>query len=166
MKTTNKIIVIIAAILGGIATSSAQMRTSYFMEGSYFRTDMNAALAPTRGYIKVPFAGGLGVNFCNNYFSVNNLFYKRDGGLYTFMSNKVSADEFLGRLENKGKLSMNLNTSIVGFGAHTKKLFWSVGVNLRSNTEITLSKDMFAALKTSRMEYITSVTPTSPTVNI
>ena len=61
MKTTNKIIVIIAAILGGIATSSAQMRTSYFMEGSYFRTDMNAALAPTRGYIKVPFAGGLGV---------------------------------------------------------------------------------------------------------
>lgn len=147
MKTTNKIIVIIAAILGGIATSSAQMRTSYFMEGSYFRTDMNAALAPTRGYIKIPFAGGLGVDFGNNYFSVNNLFYKRDGGLYTFMSNKVSADEFLGRLENKGKLSMNLNTSIIGFGAHTKKLFWSVGVNLRSNTEITLSKDMFAALK-------------------
>ena len=147
MKTTNKIIVIIAAILGGIATSSAQMRTSYFMEGSYFRTDMNAALAPTRGYIKVPFAGGLGVNFGNNYFSVNNLFYKRDGGIYSFMSNNVSADEFLGRLENKGKLSMNLNTSIVGFGAHTKKLFWSVGVNLRSNTEITLSKDMFAALK-------------------
>ena len=147
MKTTNKIIVIIAAILGGIATSSAQMRTSYFMEGSYFRTDMNAALAPTRGYIKVPFAGGLGVDFGNNYFSVNNLFYKRDGGLYTFMSNKVSADEFLGRLEDKGKLSMNLNTSIVGFGAHTKKLFWSVGINLRSNTEITLSKDMFAALK-------------------
>ncbi len=147
MKTTNKIIVIIAAILGGIATSSAQMRTSYFMEGSYFRTDMNAALAPTRGYIKIPIAGGLGVDFGNNYFSVNNLFYKRDGGLYTFMSNKVSADEFLGRLENQGRLSMNLNTSILGFGAHTKKLFWSVGINLRSNTEITLSKDMFAALK-------------------
>lgn len=147
MKTTNKIIVIIAAILGGIATSSAQMRTSYFMEGSYFRTDMNAALAPTRGYIKIPIAGGLGVDFGNNYFSVNNLFYKRDGGIYTFMSNKVSADEFLGKLSDKGKISANLNTSILGFGAHTKKLFWSVGINLRSNTEITLSKDMFAALK-------------------
>ena len=147
MKTTNKIIVIIAAILGGIATSSAQMRTSYFMEGSYFRTDMNAALAPTRGYIKIPIAGGLGVDFGNNYFSVNNLFYKRDGGIYTFMSNKVSADEFLGKLSDKGKISANLNTSILGFGAHTKKLFWNVGINLRSNTEITLSKDMFAALK-------------------
>ena len=147
MKISNKILVTIIAVLCGMAISTAQMRTSYFMEGSYFRTDMNAALAPTRGYIKIPAIGGLGVNLGNNYFSVNNLLYKRDGGIYTFMHNGVSADEFLGKLGNKGKLSVNLNTSLVGFGAHTKKLFWSFGLNLRSNTEVTLSKDMFAALK-------------------
>ncbi len=143
----NKIIVIIGAILCGIATSSAQMRTAYFMEGSYFRTDMNAALAPTRGYIKIPTIGGLGIDFGNNYFSVDNLFYKRNGGIYTFMHSGVSADEFLSKLDNQGKLSLNLNTSILGFGAHTKKFFWNFGVNFRSNTEITLSKDMFSALK-------------------
>ena len=147
MKISNKILVTIIAVLCGMAISTAQMRTSYFMEGSYFRTDMNAALAPTRGYIKIPAIGGLGVDLGNNYFSVNNLLYKRDGGIYTFMHNGVSADEFLGKLSNKGKLSVNLNTSLVGFGAHTKKLFWSFGLNLRSNTEVTLSKDMFAALK-------------------
>ena len=146
MKISNKIILALVALFATL-TVSAQMRTSYFMEGSYFRTDMNAALAPTRGYLKIPGIGGLGVDFGNNYFSVNNLLYKRDGGIYTFMSNRVSADEFLGRLENKGKLSVNLNTSILGFGAHSKKLFWSFGLNLRSNTEITLSKDMFSALK-------------------
>ena len=143
----NKFTVVIVAILGGLFSTSAQMRTSYFMEGSYFRTDMNAALAPTRGYIKVPLLGGIGLDLQNNYFSINNLFYKRDGGVYTFMSNRVSPDEFLGRLENKGKLSVNLNTSIIGFGAHTKKLFWSFGLNLRSQTEMTLSKDMFAVMK-------------------
>ena len=147
MKISNKILVTIIAVLCGMAISTAQMRTSYFMEGSYFRTDMNAALAPTRGYIKIPAIGGLGVNLGNNYFSVNNFFYKKNDGLYTFMHNGVSADEFLGKLSNKGKLSVNLNTSLVGFGAHTKKLFWSFGLNLRSNTEVTLSKDMFAALK-------------------
>lgn len=147
MKQIFKYIIVFIAFAGGVATASAQMRTAYFMEGSYFRTDMNAALAPTRGYIKLPAIGGLGVDFGNNYFSVNNLFYKKDGGIYTFMHNGVSADEFLGKLGNKGKLSVNLNTSILGFGAHTKKLFWSFGLNLRSNTEITLSKDMFAALK-------------------
>ncbi len=147
MKQIFKYIIVFIAFAGGVATASAQMRTAYFMEGSYFRTDMNAALAPTRGYIKIPAIGGLGVDFGNNYFSVNNLFYKKDGGIYTFMHNGVSPNEFLGKLGNKGKLSVNHNTSILGFGAHTKKLFWSFGLNLRSNTEITLSKDMFAALK-------------------
>ena len=147
MKHFSKIIVVIAAVVCGIATASAQMRTAYFMEGSYFRTDMNAALAPTRGYIKIPVIGGLGANLGNNYLSVNNLLYKRNGGVYTFMHNSVSADEFLGKLGNKGKISANLNTSLIGFGAHTKRLFWSFDLNLRSNTELTLSKDMFAALK-------------------
>ena len=147
MKISNKIITIVVAVLGVFTTATAQMRTSYFMEGSYFRTDMNAALAPTRGYIKIPAIGGLGVDFGNNYFSVNNFLYKKNGGLYTFMNSEVSADEFLGKLANKGKLSVNLNMPILGFGSHTKKLFWSFGVNLRSNTEVTLSKDMFAVLK-------------------
>ena len=146
MKISNKIVIALVALCATL-TASAQMRTAYFMEGSYFRTEMNPALAPTRGYIKIPVIGGVGVNFGDNYFSVNNLLYKRDGGIYTFLSNKVSSEEFLGRLENKGKLSMNLNTSILGFGAHTKKLFWSFDLNLRSQTEITLSKDMFSAIK-------------------
>ena len=147
MKRFNKIIIVLIAVLCGTATASAQMRTAYFMEGSYFRTDMNAALAPTRGYIKIPAAGALGVDFSNNYFSVDNFFYKKDGGIYTFMHNGVSADEFLGKLDNQGKLGVNLNTTILGFGAHTKKIFWHFNLNLRSNTEITLSKDMFAAMK-------------------
>ncbi|MBR6655227.1 MAG: hypothetical protein IKL20_01305 [Alistipes sp.] len=147
MKHFNKIVLIIAAAVCGVITASAQMRTAYFMEGSYFRTDMNAALAPTRGYVKIPVAGGIGVDFGNNYLSVNNLLYKRNDGIYTFMHHSVSADEFLGKLGNKGKISANLNTSLIGFGAHTKKFFWSFGLNLRSNTELTLSKDMFVALK-------------------
>ena len=146
MRFSNRLFITIFAIFATVSVS-AQMRTAYFMEGSYFRTDMNAALAPTRGYIKIPAIGGLGVDFGNNYFSVNNLFFQKDGGIYTFMHSDVSADEFLGNLADKGKLSVNLNTSLIGFGAHTKKLFWSFGLNLRSNTEITLSKDMFSALK-------------------
>ena len=147
MNNMKRFLIILAIVFGSVATSVAQMRTAYFMEGSYFRTDMNAALAPTRGYIMLPAVGHLGVNFGDNYFSVNNLFYKKDGGIYSFMSDKVSADEFLSKLGNKGKISANLNTTILGFGAHTKNLFWSFGLGLRSNTEVTLSKDMFSVLK-------------------
>lgn len=143
-----RFLIILLAVVGGVATSVAQMRTAYFMEGSYFRTEMNAALAPTRGYLQViPGVGGLGVNVSNNYFSVNNLFYQRDGQVHTFMSSKVSADEFLKQLGNKGRINANLTTTLLGFGAHTDKLFWSFGLNLRSTSEVTLSKDMFTALK-------------------
>lgn len=147
MKFQNKIAIILVAIAATFATASAQMRTSYFMEGSYFRTDMNAALTPYRGYVKMPLIGGLGVDLSNNYLSVNNFFFKKNGGVYTFMYDGVSNGEFLNKLSNKGKISFNLNNSLIGFGAHAKKFFWSFGVNLRSQSEITLSKNMFAALK-------------------
>lgn len=147
MKFQNKIVIILVAVFGLFTTAYAEMRTSYFMEGSYFRTDMNAALTPYRGYVKMPMIGGLGVDLSNNYLSVNNFFYKKGGGIYTFMYNGVSNNEFLDKLSNKGKLSINLNNSLIGFGAYAKKFFWSFGLNLRSQSEITLSKDMFAALK-------------------
>ena len=38
-----RFIVILTFIIGCSTTAMAQMRTAYFMEGSYFRTDMNAA---------------------------------------------------------------------------------------------------------------------------
>lgn len=143
-----RFLVTLLAVFAVATSAVAQMRTAYFMEGSYFRTEMNAALAPTRGYLQVlPVVSGVGVDVGNNYFSLNNFFYKRDGGLYTFMSNKVSADEFLGRLGKTGRVDAHLNTTLLGFAAHTDKFFWSFGLNLRSNTEMTLSKSMFSALK-------------------
>ena len=53
--------------------AAAQVRTSYFMEGSTFRTDLNPALTPTRGYINFPFLGGIGVEL--NYDILNK--YRR-----------------------------------------------------------------------------------------
>ena len=138
---------LILFVFCAVGAASAQMRTAYFMEGSYFRTDLNPALAPTRGYIQMPGVGALGLSMNNNFLSVDNLFYKRDGQVVSFLNNAVSADDFLKKLPNTGKLSTNFSTNIIGFGAHTKKLFWNVGIGLRSHTEVAMKKDMFTALK-------------------
>ena len=61
-------ILTIAALLFAL-TSFAQLRTSYFMEGTYFRTDMNPALTPTRGYLSLPVMGGFGMSLNNNFLS-------------------------------------------------------------------------------------------------
>ena len=95
-----RILILLVALVTfvGIDSASAQSLNSYFMEGSYFRNDMNPALTPTRGYIALPGMSGVGVNMSQNFISVDNFFYKRDGELVTALHGSVSANDFLGKL--------------------------------------------------------------------
>lgn len=141
----------ITALLAAIAICSgaaAQIKTAYFMEGSYFRTDMNPALAPTRGYIQMPGLGGIGVSMNNNFLSIDNLLYKRDGKVVTFLNNGVSTDDFLKKMPETGKLNFDTQVNILGFGGHTKKMFWNAGINIRANVELAMKKDVFRLIKT------------------
>jgi hypothetical protein len=117
------------------------------MEGSYFRTELNPALAPSRGYVALPVIGGMGLNLTNNFLSVDNFFYKNGDEVVTALHESVSADKFLGRLPQTGVFGLNLNANIVGVGFHTKKSFWNFGINLRTHNDITMSKDIFKVLK-------------------
>lgn len=141
----------ITALIAAVAvcySAAAQMKTAYFMEGSYFRTDMNPALAPTRGYIQIPGAGGVGLSINNNFLSVDNILYKRDGKVVTFLNKGVSTDDFLRNLPNTGKIDFDTQVNVLGFGGHTKKYFWNAGINVRANAELAMQKDMFRMLKT------------------
>ena len=79
-------------------SASAQLRTAYFMEGSYFRTDMNPALIPTRSYFNLPAISGVGVGLNNNFLSVSNFVYQKEGQLVTALDSRVPASEFLAKL--------------------------------------------------------------------
>ena len=39
-------------------TAVAQTPSAYFMEGSTFRSQLNPAFAPLRGYVNIPVLGG------------------------------------------------------------------------------------------------------------
>ena len=66
------ILLVSAIAFVGLGSASAQSRNSYFMEGSYFRNDLNPALAPTRGYVALPGISGFGLNVTNNFLSIDN----------------------------------------------------------------------------------------------
>lgn len=145
-----RLLIIMCAIVALLATERAvaQSRTSYFMEGSYFRTELNPALAPTRGFVALPAMSGVGIDVPNNFLSVDNFFYKRDNQVVTALHGSVSADEFLGKLPDVGKLGVNANVNVLGVGFYAKRTFWNFGINLRSQSDIALSKDIFTILKT------------------
>lgn len=131
----------------GVGSASAQSRTSYFMEGSYFRNNMNPALAPTRGYLALPISGiGVGIN--SNFLSVDNLFYQRDGGLVTALHGSVTPEEFLGRLSDVNLLGVDTEVNILSVGFHAGRTFWNFGVGANVNAQVSLSKDLFSFVKT------------------
>lgn len=138
----------VAMLVLSAMTASAQSRTSYFMEGSYFRTDLNPALAPTRGYIALPVIGGIGIDVPNNFLSVDNFIYQKDSEMVTALHSSVTPNEFLGKLPDVGRLGVNANVNLLGVGFYTGKFYWNFGARLRSVTDITMSKEVFSALKT------------------
>ena len=141
-----KYIAILVFIVTLPVVAAAQVRTSYFMEGSTFRTDMNPALAPTRGYVNFPMLGGLSLGLNNNFLSVDNLLYPTQDGLVTFLHKSVDRNDFLKRLPRNNALDLSFSEQIVGFGAHTKRFFWSFGLNMKINADINIPKQFFSLI--------------------
>lgn len=147
MKRLLSIIAVLVLALSANVVS-AQSRNSYFMEGSYFRTDMNPALAPTRGYVALPGMSGVGVDIPSNFLSIDNFIYQKDNQMVSAFHGSVTADEFLGKLPDTGRLGVNANVNVLGVGFYAGKMYWNFGARVRSNTDVTISKDLFSALKT------------------
>ncbi len=145
-----RVLILLVALIAfvGIDSAVAQSRNSYFMEGSYFRNDMNPALAPTRGYVAFPVISGTGINMSQNFLSVDNFFYQRDGQVVTAFHESVSADEFLSKLPAQGKLAMDAKLNVLGVGFYVKRMFWTFGVNTNISADMAMSTDAFKALKT------------------
>lgn len=59
-------------------TAVVQTPSAYFMEGSTFRSQLNPAFAPLRGYVNIPVLGGVQVNVSGNL-SVSDIFYPVNG---------------------------------------------------------------------------------------
>ena len=142
------LLLIVAVALMAVDMVSAQSRTSYFMEGSYFRTEMNPALAPTRGYIALPGMSGVGVNLSTNFLSVDNFLFNKSGQYVTALHGAVSPEEFLGNIPQVGKMATDVRVNILGVGFYTDRIFWNFGIDTRVSQDMALSKDLFTALKT------------------
>lgn len=141
------ILLVAAFALLGVNTANAQSRTSYFMEGSYFRTEFNPALVPTRGYIMLPGLSGLNLNVGTNFLSLDNFIYERNGQLVTALHRDVTTEEFLGNMPKNLKVTANVNMNLLGVGFYTKKMFWNVGANLRCDNNLVISPDLFRVVK-------------------
>ena len=147
MKRFVSIILLLGAMIM-TQNLSAQMKTSYFMEGSYFRTDLNPALAPTRGYIALPLLSGISGGFYSNYNSYENMNFKRENGYVNALSPSVSAEEFLSKLPDECIQGVDLNFGLFKLGFYTPRgTHFNFGINGRVNFNAAAPKDFYRVMK-------------------
>ena len=150
MKKIFSILAVLVVVATLSESASAQLRASYFMNGSTQRYEMNPALSPTRGYLTIPVIGSLQTSLETNFLSAENFFFPNgeSNGVVTYMHKSVSAEEFLNRLPDVNSIEFGLNDQIFGMGNYFRGGFWSFGIRLRSENIIDIPKDFFALTKT------------------
>lgn len=135
-------------LLGGMmmlgeAAQAQYLRSSYFMEGTSARLQLNPGLQPTRGYFNVPIIGSFNMSASSNVLGTSDIIDLMDSG-----SDLYSNDKLFDRLKADNRLNVNLNTDILSFGWYRGKGFWSVNVGLRADFGAALAKDMFSMMRT------------------
>lgn len=148
----------LAALLSLPVAAQTEVSTSYFLNSSTNRHDINPALLD-KPFVSMPlFMGDFNIGTTGNI-GLKTFVYKmgkdwdgyEEGGnnLTTFMHPNVSADDFLGKLKSTNRLSVNLKYQLFGFGFKGFGGINSVELNLRSNTNVSLPKELFAFMKTT-----------------
>ena len=130
-------------MLWGGAAQAQYLRSSYFMEGTSARLQLNPGLQPTRGYFNVPIIGSFNMSASSNVLGTRDIIDLMDSG-----SDLYSNDKLFDRLKADNRLNVNLNTDILSFGWYRGKGFWSVNVGLRADFGAALAKDMFSMMRT------------------
>lgn len=129
-------------VCGG--TLQAQyLRSSYFMEGTSARLQLNPGLQPTKGYFNVPLLGSFNMSASSNVLGTSDIIDIVGSG-----SALYSNDNLFNRLKDDNRLNINLNTDILSFGWYSGKGFWSVNAGLRADFGAALAKDMFSMMRT------------------
>ncbi len=140
-----------------MSITAQELRTTYFMQTSDLRHEMNPALLD-HSYVSMPFLGNLNVGTTGNVGAKTFIFDMQptwDGyGVKghtrtTFMHPNVDASEFLGGLENNNRLGVNLKYQVFGFAFKAFGGFNSIDMSLRSTTNISMPKSLFEFMKTT-----------------
>lgn len=130
-----------------LSVNAQFLRTSYFMEGTHYRQQLNPALTPTKGYINIPVIGAVNATVGSTSLGYQDIMDIIDDG-----GDFYTKPDFMGRLKDKNNLNVNFSTEILSAGWYKGKNFWSFNVGVRADIGANLTKNMFTFLNEMEIE--------------
>lgn len=139
---SSKLIGVFFIMLVCTLSANAQfLRTSYFMEGTHYRQQLNPALTPTKGYFNLPVIGAVNATVGSISLGYQDIIDIIDDG-----DDFYTKPDFMNRLKDNNKLNVNFSTEILSAGWYKGKNFWSFNIGLRTDIGANLTKNMFTFL--------------------
>lgn len=137
-----RIWLVAGSLLLGMTMHAQYLRTSYFMEGTSSRLELNPGLQPMRGYFNIPVLGSFNVGTSSNVLGINDIVDVLDSGEDIFLN-----DDLYSRLKSDNRMNVNLKTDVLSFGWYAGKGFWNVNVGLRADVGASIPQSMFEYLR-------------------
>ena len=139
---SSKLIGVFFIMLVCTLSANAQfLRTSYFMEGTHYRQQLNPALTPTKSYFNLPVIGAVNATVGSTSLGYQDIIDIIDDG-----DDFYTKPDFMNRLKDNNKLNVNFSTEILSAGWYKGKNFWSFNIGLRTDIGANLTKNMFTFL--------------------
>lgn len=140
-------IVIAALALGFSATAQHNFRTGYFLDGYAYKHKLNPAFGNDRGYFAIPVAGFATAGVESNLSLSTFLYPTEDGGLTTFLSPNVSAEDFMSKIQNDNPLNINADLSVFSLGFNAGKSFNTIDLSLKADARANVPGSFFSWAK-------------------
>jgi len=139
-----KHILLLAAVLLTAATLQAQsFQQAFFLDGYRLGYRYNPAIQNAEGFLSV----GQWEKQTRQNFGAASFLYPRDGEVVTALHPSVSADEFLGSLQDDNYLSGSINYNLVSYGWRKGAAFHTLEANVRGFYMASVPKEIFTLLK-------------------
>ena len=134
-------------MIPSIVSAQSNLRSAYFLDGYIYKYKMNPAMAPERGFVAFPALGNLGLGVESNLGLSTFLYPTGTGTLATFLSPKVSNEDFMSNIAESNKLNFNTDLGLIAFGFRTGKSYHTVDLSLKVDGALNVPGDLFRFMK-------------------
>ena len=131
----------VLALTAVAVTVNAQfLRTSYFIEGTQYRLQLNPALAPERGFVHLP-----GIGLANASIRSNSMSHS---DVIEMIKNKAqsdyfTSDKFINSLKDMNNASITGGTDLLSVGWWQGEGFWTLSCGVKVDGYAVVPRDWF-----------------------
>ena len=146
MKNRHVLLTVLLMALVPAGLRAQDLESGYFLGGNPYAFRLNPAFQSERNLIALVF-GGTGTTLWSNLGASTILYPNSNGYLYTFLNDRVSASEFLGKIDRKNVIGADARVNLLTIGFWAGRRFYTLDFNVRSLNSTSIPRDVFRFMK-------------------